>query len=139
MTIQFPIIAGAVDPRNALTSVALTGNTNGIAVDVSAYEGNLLAVLNSAAASAGDTLDVTVEESLDGSTSWAAVPADALFNPTTGAQATFAQVTASAASFQQLGIVRERVKRYVRLVFTVGGSSISIPCSATILGAKKYA
>lgn len=134
----FPNIAGALAVRNALTTVALTTTTNGIAVDTSDLEGNLLAVVNSAAASASDTLDVTVEESLDGSTSWAAVPADALFNPDTGAQATFTQVTASAASHQQLGVVKERVKRYIRLVFTVAGSSISIPCAASIVGAKKY-
>ncbi len=134
----FPNIAGAVVARNALTTVALTANTNGVAVYTGDFEGNLVAVVNSAAASAGDTLDVTVEESLDGSTSWAAVPADALFNPSTGAQTTFTQVTASAASHQSVGIVKERVKAYVRLVFTVGGASISIPCAASIIGAQKY-
>jgi hypothetical protein len=134
---QFPIIAGAVVARNALTTVALTGNTNGITVDTSDLEGNLLAVLNSAAASASDTLDVTLEESSDGS-SWSAVPADAIFNPTTGAVTTFSQVTAAAASYQQVGIVKERLKRYVRMVFTVGGSSISIPASGSFIGALKY-
>lgn len=133
----FPNIAGAIVARNALTTVALTANTNGIAVDTSDLEGNILAVVNSAAASASDTLDVTFEESADNS-SWAAVPADALFNPTTGAQATLTQVTAAAASYQQIGIVKERVKRYIRMVFTVGGASISIPCSASFIGSKKY-
>jgi hypothetical protein len=135
---QFPNIAGALGVYNALTTVALTATTQGPAVDTSALEGNLLAILNSAAASASDTLDVTVEESLDGSTGWAAVPADALFSPTTGAPTTFTQVTQAAASLQQVGIVKERIKRYIRLVFTVAGSGISIPASAVIAGALKY-
>jgi len=137
MTI-FPILAGAVDVKNTITAQAVANTTpvTGTAVNVAAYEGTLLAVLNAGAASTSDTLDCVIEESSDNST-WAAIPSDALFNPVTGANATFAQVTDAAASFQALGIKKERVKQYLRAKVTAAGTTISIPVAVCFVCPKR--
>lgn len=136
----YPNIAGAVEAKAMLTAQAVTSTTavNGTAIDMSAYEGNALIVVNAGAASTGDTLGFAVQESVDNST-WAAVPADALFNVATGANATLSDVTDAGASFQTVGLRKERVARYVRLVATATGTSISIVVGAQLIGAKKYA
>jgi hypothetical protein len=137
----FPSVAGALAVVNGLTPQAVSNTTpvNGTGIDTSLYEGTMLAVLNSAAASASDTLAITVEESDSLSTGYTAIPADALFNPANGANATFANVTDAGASFQVLGLRKERLKRYIRFVATAAGSSISITFSVILVAPKKYA
>lgn len=111
-------------PTAARTS---TGNATG--VDLQQYDGDVVLLLDSAAAGAGTnpTLDVTVEHS------------DALgsgYSAVTGAA--FSQVT-STASQQKLVISKDDAKRYVRVVYTIGGTnSPSFTFSVTGVGVKKY-
>lgn len=135
----YPIIGGAVVGENCITAQAVANTTpiNGSWIDTSKYEGNLLVVVNSAAASASDTLDFALVESTVASGSGTAVPADALFNVATGENVTFTQVTDAGASFQVVAVNLERIARYIRVNATAAGSGISIPFSVSVIGAKK--
>lgn len=104
-----------------------TGEATG--VDLRQYDGDVVLILDSAAAGAGTnpTLDVTVEHSDSLSTDYTAI---------TGAA--FTQVT-DAASRQKLVIDADGAKRYVRVKYTIGGtSSPSFTFSVTGVGVKKY-
>ena len=133
------LIGGEVVAVNAITAQAVV-NTTPITsswIDVGIYEGNLLIILNSGAASAADTLDITVLENTENSGAGSAVPADALFSPTTNEAATFTQVTDAGASFQSVAVKLERVARYLRVTATAAGATISIPFSVQIIAPKK--
>lgn len=115
---------------NSLPNLSRTANANGTAIDLKDYEGEAVAVLEAGAATAGSspTLDVKLQDSDDGSTGW---------NDISGA--TFTQVT-NAASSQKLSFNTDEVKRYVRAVGTLGGTSTpTFPYAASILAAKKNA
>jgi hypothetical protein len=131
------LLGNAIGVSKSLGSASRSGSANGTAVDLSNIEGEILVVLDSAAMSTADTLDVTIEESADNST-FAAAPADALINPETGLAATFTQVTDGAASFQVLALKKERLKRYVRAVGTLAGGSIAAIFSVHFVYSKKY-
>ncbi len=94
-----------------------TSTLTGSAVDIQDYEGVALAVLNSGAASAGTTptLDVKVQHS-DTTTSGD-------FADVTGA--TFTQVTevAGTAGVQVLKLNVSNLKRYIRVIGTIGGTA----------------
>lgn len=107
-------------------------------LDVSGYEGQVLISVNSAAASASDTLTITVLENVATSGSGSAVPADALINPATGLPATFTVVTDAGASFQTLALKLERTAQYIKVILTAAGSGISFPAGAQITAPKKY-
>ncbi len=113
----------------------------GNAVDIDEYEGNLAVVLDSGAASAGDTLDVTIQERADATDDWANVPADALYDPATGANDTFDQVTnAGGASFQVKALRRNRLKAQIRAVGTIAGNGgESITFGVYLVATNKYA
>lgn len=124
----------ATNPGSASTNLNLsptssktaTGNSTG--VDLLAYEGEIVILLDSAAASAGTnpTLDITFEESSDDST----------YTAISGAA--FTQVT-NAASRQKMVLNRSALKRYLREVHTIGGtSSPAFTYSVNMLGWKKY-
>ena len=109
---------------------ARTATGNGTGLDLRQYDGDVVLLLDSAAASAGTnpTLDVTVEHSDSMSTDYTAI---------TGAA--FTRVTDSAASQQKLVISADEAKRYVRVTYTIGGtSSPSFTFSVTGVGVKKY-
>jgi hypothetical protein len=111
-------------PTTARTS---TASTTG--VDVQARDGDLYLVLDSAAASAGvsPTLDVTVESSdtLGG-----------VYTAITGAA--FARVT-TTASQQSLVISKDEARRFIRVTYTIGGtSSPSFTFSVNAIGVNKY-
>ena len=123
----------AIDLKNRLTfaigipiaSVTATANQTGI--DLKGYIGNVLAVLHCGAATAGTnpTMNVTIEDSADNST-FAAVSGYA-----------FTQVT-TTASLQQLNVDTRLVRRYIRFVVTIGGtSSPAFPMSGHIAGIKQ--
>lgn len=104
-----------------------TATANGTALDVQQYNGNLLAIVDCGAASAGTTptADFTVEDSADNSTFAA---------NTLALSAAFTQVT-TAASLQTRSIDLRACRRYVRIVFTIGGtSSPAFPFSAHFAG-----
>lgn len=106
-----------------------TSTGNGTGVDVRALDGDLVLILDSAAAGAGTnpTLDVTVEHSDATGSGYTAIGG-----------AAFTQVT-STASQQKLVISKDGAKRYVRVTYTIGGtSSPSFTFSVTGVGVKKY-
>jgi len=116
-------------------TAARTTSTTGSAVNLLDYEGTAALVLDSAAATAGTnpTLDVTLEESDDGSTAWTAVPATRYAE---GAE--FAQVT-STASQQVRHLNVSDCKQFVREKHVIGGtSSPSFVHSLNLLAKKKY-
>ena len=103
-----------------------TATGNGTGIDLQWYEGDILFVLDSSAGGGSSpTLDVTIEDSDDNST----------FGSLSGAA--FTQVTGSAST-QKLSISADECKRYVRVKFTIGGSSPTFDLSVTGLGLKKY-
>ncbi len=103
-----------------------TGQTSGI--DLRAYDGDVLFLLDSAAGGGSSpTLDVTIEESADNS-SFAAVASGAV---------AFTQVTGTASA-QKVALNKDDAKRYVRIKYTIGGSSPTFTFSVNAVGLKKY-
>ena len=102
-----------------------TGQTSGI--DVRDYDGDLVFVLDTTGGGSGSspTLDVTIEDSADNSS----------FSALSGAA--FTQVTGSASA-QTLEVDANGCKRYVRVKYTIGGSSPSFTFSVNAIGLKKY-
>lgn len=122
----------------AQASTAAAGAINGTGVDIGEYEGPILVHVNAPVASASDTITFTVEHSESLSTGYSAVPAAVLVNPDTGEADTFTVVTDAVAVNESLALKRERLKRYVRVVATTAGSSISVVFAAYIIAQKKY-
>lgn len=98
---------------------SITGNTNGVAVDLAPFGGNVVnAILSVGAVSSLTSLDVKIQVSPDGSGSWADV---------TGAA--FTQVTAAnnlqIISFQvpRAPTTTAAAYRYARAVCTIVGTS----------------
>lgn len=127
------MLDNAVEIKQLTAPATITSDTNSATLDVSGYEDNLLLALSVAAGGTG-TLTVTVQDSADNST-FADVPADALFDPDTGDADTFDAVTTSA-SFQVIGLTKARCRRYVRLHYDAGTSHV---VAATAAAVKKYA
>lgn len=116
---KMTLIAGHV-------GAARTATGQSSAVDLKDYDGEVLWVLDSAAGTGSSpTMDVTIEDSADGSSGWAAISG-----------AAFTQVV--SASQQTLGINKDGCKRYVRVKYTLGGSTPSFHFSVNALGLKKY-
>lgn len=136
---MFGMINDQIDVKATITprSITSTAAVNGTGVDVSNVTEDFLVLLNSGAASTADTLDFAVEDSAD-NTTFAAVPADALFNPATGQAVTPTQVTDAAAVLQVIGVRKERVKQYVRVTATAAGSSIAIVTAVSLILPRKY-
>ena len=108
-----------------------TASANGTGFDLegsNGAEGEAIIILSSDAASAGTdpTLDVKLQESSDDST----------YTDISGA--TFTQVT-NAASSQKISINTNDVKRYLRAVGTIGGtSSPAFTYAVELIYGKKY-
>ena len=124
------------------TSVTAAGATDGAAVDINEFEGNIAIVVDAILATAGTTptLTFTVEHRADSGDSWGAVPADALIDASLGTADTFDVVTAAAnGGVQVKGLVRARCKAQIRVVATVGGTSTpSFKFSAILVVSNKY-
>lgn len=111
-----------------LAPISRTASANGTGLDVRPYIGNLTAILDCSAASAGSspTADFKIQDSADNST----------FADVTGLA--FTQVTDAAASLQTLNIDQRAVRRYIRAVFTIGGtSSPAFAASMAVIGEKQ--
>jgi len=105
-----------------LVSGARTSTVTGTGVDIRPYQGALKIVLNSAAGSGtSPTLDVKIQDSEDGS-SYADVSG-----------AVFAQVT-TTASTQSIRLDTRRIRRLVRVVGTIGGTSPSFNFAVIAVG-----
>lgn len=109
-----------------VASVSATGNGTG--VDLKDYEGELAIVLDcNNVDGTTPTMDVTLEHSADDST-YVAVSGGA-----------FTQVTSTPASVQKISLVRNDLRRYLRAVKTLGGtSSPHFLVSVKGYGMKKY-
>lgn len=114
------------------------GAVNGTGVDISGLEGTIYVHVNAPVASSADTITFTVEHSESSGSGYAAVAAAALVNPTTGAADTFTQVTDAVAVDETLVLVRDQLKRYVRIVATVAGTSPTVYFCGFIAGQNKY-
>ena len=113
------LIAG--HPTAARTA---TGQTSGI--DLKDYDGDVVFLLDSAAGTGtSPTLDVTIEDSADNS-SFAAIT-DAAFTQVTG-----------TASAQKLVVNKDSARRYVRVKYTIGGTTPSFTFSVNAVGVTKY-
>ncbi len=108
----------------AIRPKAVTSTQNGLTIDTRDFE-EALAILNiGAVTGTSPTLAVTFEESDDSGMSGA----------TTIAGAAFTSKTASAANKEYTGRLNLKgTKRYVRPVFTVGGTSPSFTLGAELV------
>ena len=110
-------------------TAARTSTGNGTAVDLQQYDGDLVVLLDSAAASAGTnpTLDIKLQASDTQGGTYADISG-----------AAFTQVT-STASQQTLVISKSENPRWLRIVYTIGGTnSPSFTFSVNAVGVKKY-
>jgi hypothetical protein len=103
-------IPGLLTVASVAASAARTTTLTGTGVDLQSYEGNIGLILNCSAATDGTnpTLNVKIQDSANNSD----------FDDVSGL--TFTQVT-TAASVQLLR-VRKSVRRYIRVVGTIGGT-----------------
>jgi len=111
---------------------ARTASANGTGFDLegsNGAEGEAIVILASDAASAGSspTLDVKLQESANNS-DWSDISG-----------ATFTQVTDAAQALEKISINTNDVKRYLRAVGTIGGtSSPAFTYSVALAYGKKY-
>lgn len=123
----------------SLTTQALSssaGATNGTGIDISNTEMALGVHVCAPVASTGDTITFTVEHSYDNST-FAAVPAANLVN-SVGTASTFTVVTDAVAVNQWLYLKRDGLRRYVRIVATTAGATITALVFGEIIAFEKY-
>lgn len=110
-----------------LKSQSVVATNTGTGVDTATYTGNMLLIANIAAATAGTnpTMDVKVQDSADNSS----------FADVSGY--TLTQVTTSD-SLQTLSIDKRLVRRYIRTISTLGGtSSPAFPMGITLVAYKQ--
>jgi hypothetical protein len=101
-----------------------TTTTNGTAADLSNLVGRMMILLSSAAGTGTTpTLDIKLQDSADNST----------FADVSGA--TFTQVT-GAASFQSIAVDTRAIRRYLRAVATIGGTTPSFSFTVIALYRK---
>ena len=118
------------DVLAAITPDAYTTTPTGSAIDLAPYAGSMHFILASKAASAADTLDGKLTEcDTSGGT----------YTDVTGGA--FTQVTdasTGATLLQTLTIPKSKLKRFVKAVGTIAGSSVSIPCVMLFIARNKY-
>jgi len=120
-----------IDLQNELNELSLladtyTASVNGSGVDLQGYQGKLKVMLNSGAGGGADhSLDVKLQESAD----------NAAWSDISGAA--FTQVTNAGASLQSLAVDTRGVKRYIRAVATIAGTSPSFGFAVTAVGQKQ--
>jgi len=97
---------------NLQTNASITTDGNGTGVDLNDYEGEIAIVSDVSAPVAGSspTMDLKIQESSDNST----------YTDVTGGA--FTQVTSAAAS-EKISLNKNNLKRYIRLVKDIGGTS----------------
>ena len=114
------------DTIEAIPVAVRTASVNGSAIDLRDYDGTLACTLQSAAMSAGDTLDCKLQDSPDGSTGWADI---------TGK--TWTQVTAAADATETIMLDREDARAFVRAVGTIAGVSPSVAFGIAMIGFQR--
>lgn len=131
-------VANAVSYLAGLPVGAYTATANGSAVDLSTLSEPVIAAILHSAAGTGTspTLDISFEHSEDGSTGWSAIPAAALTDAN-GDASTFTQVTNSGASQQVKALRKQLLKRYIRVVRTITGTTPSFTAAVILAGVKR--
>lgn len=121
------------DVKNGTTQLELipvaarAASANGSAVDVRDYTGKVAVILMSAAGTGtSPTQDVKLQDSADGSTGWADISG-----------AAFTQLTDAASGTEAIGVQIDEVARYIRPVFTIGGTTPSFAAGVVLVGRKK--
>jgi len=103
-----------------------TADANGAGADLQGYQGVLKIVLDSGAGGGTTpTLDVKIQDSADNSTF-----ADVLGK-------VFTQVTGASASIQSLAIDTRAVRRYIRAVLAITGTSPTFGLAVAVVGQKQ--
>jgi hypothetical protein len=109
------------------TAARISATGNGSAVDVSDYTGIAKFVLHaSATEGASHTYNGKIQHSADGTTNW------------TDTGIAFTQVTNAAASLQAINFNVDGLKKHIRLVDTMAGSSPFVTRSATLIAQRAY-
>lgn len=107
------------------TAASITATENGAAVNIGDFNGNGYLVLNSSATGgAGQTSDVKLQHSDDGTTNW------------TDAGFAFSQVTNAGPSVQAQYVSLDGFKKFARVVNTLGGTSPTVTYGVTLVGNK---
>lgn len=121
-------IHGPTSLGSLFIPAARTTTANGTSIDVLDYMGVAKAILDSALGTGTTpTLDVKIQDSADNS-----VFADV-------AGAVFAQVTAAANVLLAIALDMDAVRRYIRAVATIGGTTPSFTFSVHLVGRKNPA
>lgn len=124
------LIQQALDKLDLLSfhpTAARTATGSGTGLDLQQYDGDIVLLLDSAAGTGTTpTLAVTVEHSDLLGSGYTAI---------TGAAFTTVTTTASQ---QKLVISHDEAKRYVRVTYTLGGTTPSFTFSVNAVGVKKY-
>ena len=106
-----------------------SADSNGTGVDVSAYEGFGLVLLDASFVSGTTTtLDVILEESDTSGGTYTAVP-----------DVTFTQLGAAGSTYQAKAIELQQRKKFIRARIDVGGTSPVYDLCVELIGQKKYA
>lgn len=109
------------------TAAELSATTTSDAVEISDFTGPAKLVLNAGAtAAAGNTLDVKITHS------------DTLGGAYTDAGIAFAQVTNAGASFQVIDLSIDGLKKYIKVVSTLGGTTPKAARSVELFGQKAF-
>jgi len=117
------------DPKKLIEAGAYSSTETGSAVDVQAYDGMALVVLNSSAGDDADaTLNAKIQDSADGSTGWADI---------TGAAFTEVDDTAGG-SIQAITFDIAQAKQYIRAVGTLAGATPVFSFGVSLLAFAKY-
>ena len=105
-------------------AVALTASANAQAVDISKFGGLAAITLNSSATGgAGQTYNAKLQHSEDGVSGWTDITGGA-----------FDQVTNAGPSFQRLLLNLDQLKKFVRVVDTLAGTSPTVVRAVGLTG-----
>lgn len=123
-------ILGALAPVALIPATSLTASTNGTGIDVSAYDGVALVTVDLVnTAGTNPTADVKLQSSDTVGGTYADISGAAITQV----------ITASTSARTQLALDVTACKKFVRAVFTIGGTaSPAWTTSVLFIGAKKY-
>jgi len=108
-------------PAQANSNTTIEGN----ALDLSDFEGDIIFIVSSSSAGAGNTVTFTVQDSADGNTFAGLSPA------------VTAVSSAASALYAKIVVNSNNIRRYVRIT-AVTSSGNTGHCSAVAFGSKKY-
>lgn len=119
-------------PVEVLPLAARSASGNGSAIDLRAYEGDVVLTMQAlpTGGDANETLDVAVQDSADGSTDW---------QPLSPAVA-FTQVVQPGLVAVTLKVVvkKDEVRRYIRAASTLAGTTPTFTYGVSLYGLPKY-